>query len=284
MTRPKILIIAYSMMTVLAAPVLAFDPPAGGDALAALSSPVALASGASVAATESPSADVVNPAASGMVQRTTFDTSYIALVGLGNEAGLGHALNLGVAVPKAYGVWTGQLGLIHSPFDALSWGTLFTGRLGMAKDFTDKLLVGVSIDTTLGSTAGFGWGLAADLGIQGSLGQLGFMDNFRWGLAFRNLGKSYSAPGAGGISGSTPGSSFDSPYTPVVGASADLLDAEKSGLVLSGNLDLGLPSFQNAVLTTGLTLSWKDRLFLRTGWDFNLREAMAGVDQGLLPS
>jgi flagellar hook assembly protein FlgD len=284
MTRPKFSIMVLILVTMLAAPVMAFDPPAGGDALPMLSSPVSMAPGASVAATESPSADVVNPAASGAVQRTTFDASYVALAGLGSESGLGHALNLGVAVPKAYGVWTGQLGLIHSPFNALSWGTLFTGRLGMAKDLTDELLIGASVDTTLGSKDGFGWGLAADLGAQGSLGQLGFMNDFRWGAAFRNLGKAYIVPGATGISGTSPAGSFESPFTPVFGASADLLEAEKAGLVLGASLDLGFPTFQNAILSTGLTLSWKDRLFVRTGWDFNFREAIAGVDQGLMPS
>ena len=284
MTRPKLPLMVLILVTMLAVPAMAFDPPAGGDALPMLSSPVSMAGGASVAATESPSADVVNPAASGVVQRTTFDASYLALAGLGSESGLGHALNLGVAVPKAYGVWTGQLGLIHSPFDALSWGTLFTGRVGMAKDLTAELLVGASLDTTLGSKDGFGWGLAADIGAQGSLGQLGFMNDFRWGAAFRNLGKAYSAQGVTGISGSKPAGSFDSPFTPVFGASADLLEAEKAGVVLGASLDLGFPTFQNAVLTTGLTLSWKDRLFVRTGWDFNLQEALKGVDQGLVPS
>jgi hypothetical protein len=198
-----------------------------------LSSPVSMAGGASVAATESPSADVLNPAASGAVQRTTFDASYLC-------PGRSWAANPVWGMPsisvwpfqEAYGVWTGQLGLIHSPFDALSWGTLFTGRLGMAKELTDELLLGVSVDTTLGSKDGFGWGLAADLGAQGSLGQVGFMNDFRWGVAIRNLGKAYSAPGVTGISGSKPAGSFDSPFTPVFGASADLLEAEKAGLVL----------------------------------------------------
>lgn len=284
MTRPTVSILVLTLVTMLILPVMAFDPPAGGDALPMLSSPVSMAGSATVAATESPSADVLNPSASGVVQRTTFDASYVALAGLGDESGLGHALNLGVAVPRSYGVWTGQLGLIHSPFEALSWGTLFTGRVGMAKDLTDELLVGGSIDTTLGSKDGFGWGLAADIGAQGSLGQVGFMNDFRWGAAFRNLGKAYSAPGVTGISGAKPAGSFESPFTPVFGASADLLEAEKAGLVLGASLDLGFPTFQNAVLAAGLSLSWKDRLIVRTGWDFNLQEALKGVDQGLVPS
>ena len=284
MTRPRISIMVLILLTMVATIAMAFDPPAGGDALPVLSSPASMAGGATVASTESPSADVLNPAASATVQRTTFDASYIALAGLGSESGLGHGINLGLAVPKAYGVWTGQLGLIHSPFDALSWGTVFTGRIGMAKDLTDTLLMGIAVDTTLGSTDGFGWGVAADIGAQGSLGQIGFMNDFRWGIAFRNLGRAYSAPGVTGISGSQPADSFDSPFTPVFGASADLLEAEKAGVVLGANLDLGFPTFQNAILTAGLTLSWKDRLFVRTGWDFNFQEAAKGVDQGLMPS
>jgi flagellar hook assembly protein FlgD/flagellar motor protein MotB len=284
MTRPNPTILVLILLTMMASTAMAFDPPAGGDALPVLSSPVNMAGGATVASTESPSADVLNPASSGAVQRTTFDASYVALAGLGSETGLGHALNLGVAVPRSYGVWTGQLGLIHSPFDALSWGTLFTGRIGMAKDLTDELLIGLAVDTTLGSKDGFGWGLAADVGAQGSLGQVGFMNDFRWGAAFRNLGRAYSNPGSTGISGAQPADSFDSPFTPVFGASADLLEAEKAGLVVGASLDLGFPTFQNAILAAGLTISWKDRLFVRTGWDFNFQEAFKGVDQGLMPS
>ena len=284
MIRPKLSIMMLSLITMVATIATAFDPPAGGDALTVLSSPVSMAGGATVASTESPSADVLNPASSAAVQRTTFDASYVGLAGLGNESGLGHGINLGVAVPRSYGVWTGQLGLIHSPFDALSWGTLFTGRIGMAKDLTDALLVGIAVDTTLGSKDGFGWSVAADIGAQGILGQVGFMDDFRWGAAFRNLGRAYTVPGSTGISGTQSAGSFDSPFTPVFGASADLLEAENAGLVLGANLDLGFPTFQNAILAAGLTLSWKDRLFVRTGWDFNLQEAMKGVDQGLMPS
>ncbi|HOZ71208.1 MAG TPA: gliding motility-associated C-terminal domain-containing protein [Spirochaetales bacterium] len=278
--KPLALIAIASLALSLAA---AYDPPSGAETAASLASPALLAGGYSAASTESPMADLANPAASAAQQRLTLDLSYGALVGLADDTGWGSALNLGIAVPRAYGVWTGYLGLLSSPFGSMPLGTVVTGRVGLAKDLYPDLLLGLAVDTRLGSNGGFGWGLAADLGVIGLAGDVGALKNLVWGASLRNMGKAFEAPGAVGLSGGLA-SAYDAPFTPQVGASADLIRADKAGLKLSANADLWLPTFQNAVFATGLRLGWRDRAFLRLGWDFNLREAIAGVDQGLLPS
>ena len=115
--RRKFLAIAFAAVLIVA-PAVAYDPPPGAETAIALVSPAMMAGGWSVATLESPMGDLANPSASGLLQRTTFDLSYSALVGLGTEPGWGHALNVGIAVPRPYGVWTGALGLLSSPFAA----------------------------------------------------------------------------------------------------------------------------------------------------------------------
>jgi flagellar hook assembly protein FlgD/outer membrane protein OmpA-like peptidoglycan-associated protein len=243
-----------------------------------------MAGAVSVASGEGAMGFIPNPAATGALQRTTLDLGYAALAGPGKDSGLGHALNLGLALPQAYGVWNAQLGFVHSPFDDLGWGTVFTGRVGMSKALYPDLLVGLAVDLAVGNTDKTTWGLNADLGIQGELGTVGFMQDFRWGAALKNLGTSYAPSGTAGILGSAQATGMDSPYTLAVGAAASFLEVPKAGLTLGGALDLGFPTFQNAVMNLGLKLSWKDTLELRSSWDLNLREAMAGVNQGLAPS
>src|SRR5512145_767861 len=92
--------LAFALIASIAlAPAWAYDPPAGAEALATLSSPTMLSGGSSAASMDSPMSDLVNPAGSGLLQRTTLDVSYAALVGLGAETGWGHVINAGLAVP-----------------------------------------------------------------------------------------------------------------------------------------------------------------------------------------
>lgn len=284
MKRTRLSAFVIAALVFAAANAGAYDPPAGAETAIQLVSPAMMAGGWSAASIESPMADLANPAASGLQQRTALDLSYIALVGMGEDRGWGHVANFGMAVPKPYGVWTGAVSLLSSPFEsALPLGTIFTARGGMAKDLYPNFLVGAAIDAQLGGNNGFGWGLAADIGVLSILGNLSFLRDFAWGLSLRNMGKAFSSTGALGISGAAA-SSYDSPFTLQAGASAELLPSNNLGLSVKANSDLWFPSFQNVVLGLGLRLSLKDKAFLRLGWDFNLREAIAGVDQGLLPS
>jgi len=98
------------------------------------------------------------------------------------------------------------------------------------------------------------------------------------------LGMPFSAPGTTGMSGAATTDGYASPFTPQVGVSADLVRAEAAGVTLSSNADLWFPTFQNLVFAAGLKLGWRDKAFVRLGWDFNMRESFAGVDQSLMPS
>ncbi len=266
--------------------IYAYDPPAGGDGLPFLLSPAISGGTMSAASLAGPMADSVNPAASAGLQRVTLDLGYGAIAGLGTEPGFGSAINLGIAIPAPYGVWTGALNFVSVPATMVSMplGTLFSARVGMAKDIYPNFYLGMGIDTTFGSNGGANWGLAADLGIIHLLGNRGFLKNWRYGVAVRNMGKAFNATGIAGFAGTSPSSSYDSPFTLAAGTAADLFVSEKSGLRLGMNLDLYFPTFQNLIFATGLELAWKEKAFVRLGWDINAREAAAGSGKSLIPS
>ncbi|TFG84217.1 MAG: cell envelope biogenesis protein OmpA [Spirochaetales bacterium] len=282
--KTRNLVIALAAALLLAAPAYAYDPPAGGDNLLSLYSPVFLSGYLSASSSESPMADLLNPAASGLLQRTTLDASYTALLGLEGETGWGSAVNIGIAVPKPYGVWTGYVGFISSPFASMPLGSVVTGRLGFAKDLYPNLLIGSAVDFSVGSNEDLAWGLAADLGVQGLSGDVGFLKDFRWGFALRNLGMAFKSPGVVGISGSTGATGYDSPFTPAIGVSADLVRLEKAGINLASSVDLWFPTFQNVIFAIGFQADLRDKAYLRFGWDINMAETLEGVGQSLLPS
>jgi flagellar hook assembly protein FlgD/outer membrane protein OmpA-like peptidoglycan-associated protein len=233
-----------------------FNPAPGGSVLYDLYAPYFLAGGADSVAELSPAADALNPAASGATQRLTLDLSYVALIGTtSGDAGWGHALNAGVTWPTRAGVLSGSGRFISATFPSLQLGTSGILNVSFAKDLFPKLLVGVG----LGAQFGADWGLWGDLGFIHLPGDLGFMKDFRWGVALHGLGK-----------GVTPGLGYTAlpePFTPIAGVAFDLLQLPK--LVWSLHSDLSLPSFQNVRLNLGTELTFADlvSLQLATSWD-----------------
>lgn len=262
--------------------VLAWDPPAYGDQTAFLASPVFLSGPLSVASSESPMADILNPAASAEAQRVVLDLSYLALLGLGDDHGWGHSINAGIAIPQAYGVWTFNLGFLSSPFDSVPLGSVFSGRAGLAKEVYDSLNLGIGLNLDLGDS--LAWGFGFDIGGLYKFGDRGFFKDIALGFALRNMGIAYDPEDDPGINGAENASGFASPFTPAVGIKTTLLKAQKPGLGIDANIDFSFPAFSNMIFSTGLEISIMDAVFLRAGWSFNLAEQLAGIDQGLLPS
>ncbi|MBU0956043.1 MAG: gliding motility-associated C-terminal domain-containing protein [Spirochaetes bacterium] len=264
----------------------AYDPPAGADGIPFLVSPGISGGSMSVASTQGASSDALNPASSAGLQRVTLDAGYAALVGLGAESGWGSLINLGLAIPQPYGVWSVGMNFTHVPatLSSMPLGTLFTLRGGISKDLYPDLYVGTGLDVTLGSNGGTDWGLGLDLGFVHFLGRFSFLQNVRWGGALRNLGKSFQPPaGVNGFAGTTA-SSYDSPFTPAFGIAADLLNHQTSGIRIGSSMDLYFPSFQNVVFNVGLEFAFREMIFVRSSWDINLRESMAQTGRSLLPS
>lgn len=273
--RPAFPAILFAAFAVLSAP--AYDPPRGGEYAQLLTSPYLLAGGSWAASTESPVSDYLNPAASAGQQRVVLDANYAAVVGMDAQTGWGSALNLGLTIPKPYGVWTASAQFLSVPdsLTSLPLGTAFRVEGSIAKDLSPNLYAGVGAGLVIGDD----WGLAADLGILHKVGTFAFLRNFQWGAVVSGLGKPYVPDGLGAAGGAA--TAFPSPYTLTVGGRGDFIQTEKFRAGLS--LDLSAPSFRNLLLNTGLEGSFGEKVILRLGWGVNFHE-LANGPAALLPS
>ncbi len=226
-----------------------YTPVNGGENIADFLSPTFVAEGASVTSMESPQGDVLNPAVSGLKQRTALDLSYLALINFDNSSATygyrGHAANLGGTIPSKYGVFNLSGHFLHSPFENVNLGTLGSLDFSFSKDLYPKFLVGAGIHTVFGYNTSFDWGLSLNLGFLHLPGTISFMKDFSWGFAIQGLGK-WFAP-VDGFSG------YPAPFTPVLGARFSLVKTEN--FIWGFNLDIGFPSFQNVDFTLGTSFN-----------------------------
>jgi flagellar hook assembly protein FlgD/outer membrane protein OmpA-like peptidoglycan-associated protein len=257
----------------------AYDPPTGADDRYDLYSPLFLGRGFSVTSLESPTADAMNPASSGLTQRTTLDASYIGLTGFGdkesNRGWQGHVGNLAASFPTRAGVITGGLQFLHTDLDPIDLGTTLGLRASFSKDLYPDLLFGVGVSTDVGGDASRDFGVAGDLGIMYIPGALGPLKDFRWGLSLLRMGLPYNP---------VDGTGVPSAFTPATGIS--FVPFRRDGVDLEVNSAVSLPSFQNFRLSLGTELTIQDRVSLFGGWRGDVRELFdSSVEsRSLLPS
>ncbi len=243
-------------LSIIGLPAWAQAPPAGTDVYYELLSPVFLGGADVSTSTESPIAEILNPAVSGLKQRSTVDLSYLGLLGPADDPGYGNIINAGLAVPSAVGVFSGNAHLLISPFAGVDLGTLVSFNLNFAKDVYPDFLVGLGVDLHFGSNDAFDWGLSANMGFLHLPGDLGFLKDFTWGVAVRELGKGFSP-----VSGS---GAYPAPFTPHVAAAFNLISTEivKWGFAA----DISLPFFQGLRCALGTELSVAETFFLRASF------------------
>lgn len=260
--------IAFAFVAPLSAQV-----PGGAEWTRELASAALAGGGAFSAAGAGPAASAANPAASGAEQRTILDAGYLALPGLGAEAGLGHGANLGAVVPTKYGVFGGSLRFVSSPFSAYDVGTFAGLNLNAAKELYPGFLAGAGI----GASFGTDWSLGLDLGVRHRIGDLGALKGFTWAAALTGIGKGW-APAA---------------FTPVVGAAFDLVRVPAAGgeasapdpFSLGAAVDLGFPAFQDLSGRFGLEARVAGIVTIRASTGFDLRDALDRPGTGfLIPS
>jgi hypothetical protein len=207
-----------------------------------------------------------------------FDVGYLGLVGLGDEEGYGHAMELGALFPTRYGVFGGSLRYIQSPFMNFPVQKVFSGNLNAAKEIYPRMSIGAGLNFGFGDE----WSLNGDLGFRWNTGKLGPLGNFTWAAVLRGMGKSW-----------TP-----SWFTPMVGVSFDLVHIEGRGdkrdpLLLNASADLSFPSlayFPDAslIFKLGLRAELFELLRVSLSWPsasgLNARELYKGADFPILPS
>ncbi len=233
-------------------------------------SPTFLGGSANSVSLESPPATLLNPAVAGGKQRVTLDLSYIGLMDFA-PAFLwdGHIVNLGITLPTRVGVFSTVGRFAQADFPGLDWGALGGLHLSFAKDLFEDLYVGIG----LGFEFGADWGLWGDLGFLHMPGDIGFMKDFRWGVALRGLGKGYEPAGT---STAPDGLAWPPTFTPAIAASFSLIDKDPFLLTVSG--DLSIPTFQDIRLQLGTEFSAADLVFLDLYLNADLRQMLPAGD------
>jgi len=238
-----------------------------------LASPVFLGGGSGTASLETPAGTLLNPAISAGRERVTVDLSYIGLTQFSPFAWDGHVFNLGLALPTRAGVFSAIGRFATAGYGAasgLQWGPLGGVNLSFSKDLFPDFYVGLG----LGGEFGADWSLGADLGFLNLLGDVGPLKDFRWGVAFRNLGKAYPDP--------TPNSLGDPPaFTPAIGASFAVVKTRDVALVL--NPDVSFPTFQDVRADLGLAFSVADIVFLNLDYTFDARQVFGSEPARAFP-
>ena len=229
-------------------------------------SPQFLAGLGGTANLNSPQGTVLNPAVSAGKQRVTLDLSYLALSGVNPLNWSGNFINGGITIPSAAGVFSATGRFANANFSgAPNWGGMGGVTASFAKDLFPDLYVGAGVGFEFGSD----WGLGLDLGFLNLPGDLAFLKDFRWGVAFLNIGKGYN-------DSSSPGSLSNPPaFTPAIGAHFSLIKTDP--FVLSFSPDLSFPSLVDMRATVGADILLFNVMTLSGAYIYDLREA-AGIE------
>lgn len=271
----------------------AYNPPVGNESLFEYTSPAVLSGKLSVTGgglfAAGPDSIIVNPALTAGEQRTALNAGYTFLYSGNedNEYPVGSAFQLGILIPFKLYIFSGLVDGNFASFDEMYLGNNLNFHAGLAKEITDKLDVGASLN------GGINWGYGTDLSVAGNLGfnyaygKLAFLQNFRFGASLLNLGKGYQnynnreqfgvAYDAEAVAnGEEPAalSMFPMFVTLKLGAAGTLYKNDVMDIGLA--LDFTTPCFQNFIADLNLQLALKNMLVLSLGEKFNLVETIKG--------
>lgn len=272
-------IVAVAVILTAAATHAQYAPPAGGEDFFDFLSPYSVGRGATVTSDESPTADALNPAASGLSQRVTLDIGYAALAGLGETVtGVGgHVLNLGGILPTRAGVVTSSLHYLTSDYDEVELGSTFGLNLSFAKALYPNLLIGIGGNLYLGGAAGtVETGVTADIGLLHVPGRSYGLRNLRVALVLQELGKWYRPiPGRSGL---------PSPFTPRAGIAFDPVDTDEVHVGVYA--DAALPTFRNLRVSLGGVATFQDVFSIYGGFRLDARQLIdpSIANRSLIPS
>jgi flagellar hook assembly protein FlgD/outer membrane protein OmpA-like peptidoglycan-associated protein len=261
--KNNILLKAISMFLCVCTPAIAdYKPPNGTENYYDFVSPTFYSGGTAFSYMETPQAELLNPAVSGLQQLSALDLSYMTLADLGGDQGWGgHVVNIGGSHPTKAGVFSWSARFIHSQMPSVDMGTIGAGNLSFAKALYEDLLIGVGIGGGVGINDEFGWFLEGDLGFV-HFPDIAGLPDFRWGAVLRDFGKTFS--------GATGRSAYPSPFTPAFALGFTALDTKNFDL--SVNADLSFPSVQNIRLGAGLGIKVFDTVGVSVSSTFDLRE------------
>lgn len=275
-------IITGALALFLAAGLSAYNPPAGGQSMYVLSSPLQLTSASSAAGGAifypGPYSAAFNPAIPALEQRITLDAGFSVLA----ANNFNSALQTGILIPTKRFVASGMLQGVFLNSDKIDLDNSINLKMGLSKEIAARISVGFNV------TGGVIWGSDSDWLLNGDIGalyrreSLGFMKDFRVGVSVLNLGKTFTDKKLIGIKDKDKDilvnkHSVDSfPNFATVRAGAAALFVDNGIIKLGPSLDITTTAFQNVIFDAGFQFGIKDIVFLYVSESIDLSEAIAG--------
>lgn len=254
----------------------AYNPPVGSQAMFNLSSPTQLTYASSAAGSGifnvGPDSIVFNPALTAMEQRIQLDTDYSAIFST-KYSSFNSAFQTGILIPYKWLVLSGYLNGTFSSAPEMELGNSMNLKIGIAKEVSEKISVGMNLATGIFWEDKVDWALGVDLGVLYRREYLGFAKDFRVGVALLNLGKYYKT-NLVGINEDYASDYFPSIATLKLGVGTVLLETKNFNI--GASFDITSPTFQNAIFDTGLQFGVKDTVFLSVAESIDIREAVNG--------
>ena len=246
-------IITGALALFLAAGLSAYNPPAGGQNMYVLSSPLQLTSASSAAGGAifypGPYSAAFNPALPALEQRITLDAGFSVLA----ANNFNSALQTGILIPTKRFVASGMLQGVFLNSDKIDLDNSINLKMGLSKEIAARISVGFNV------TGGVIWGSDSDWLLNGDIGalyrreSLGFMKDFRVGVSVLNLGKTFTDKKLIGIKDKDKDilvnkHSVDSfPNFATVRAGAAALFVDNGIIKLGPSLDITTTAFQNVI-------------------------------------
>lgn len=279
----------------ITAALFAYNPPAGGQSLFNLSSPLSLSSASSAAGggifMPGPESIAFNPALPSFEDRIQLDADF-SVLGNSGKGKSGGAFQTGILIPlKMFNV-SGILNGVFLDGDPtvddgkilkeVALGKSFNIKTGISKEVTERISVGVTLDggfiwdaCNIGSGNTKDWSLGAGLGALYRREQLGFAKDFRVGASLINLGKCYDVTLVG-IDSKNSADLFPGLVTLKTGAAANLLSTKD--FLLGASFDITVPSFQDVVFSAGVNFAVKDIFYINVAENIDVMEADKGFE------
>ena len=282
-------LIALACIFAGAQAIFAYNPPLAGDRVYTLASPYSLSDGNSAAGGPilniRPGSIVNNPAITALEQRITLDLGFSFIHDDRGDDQSGAAFETGILIPGKLGVASAMIEGVFTPMADLHLANSINGKLNVAKDLNEKLVIGLNFGGGALWGEGSDWSLTGDLGALYTVGKLGFLNDFRIGGSLLNLGKVYDSTDLYGVKDMYDPEedngkvSFPGMVTPSFGAAATLIQSYSFKCGLAANISA--PFFQAVKFDAALQLLIMDIVKLNVAWGFNSLELAKDAELNL---
>ena len=256
----------------------AYNPPVGGEDFSLITSPVNLSGANSVTGgalfNAGANSIIVNPALSAKEQRVNLNVGYTFMFSTEEQidSKIGMALQSGILIPFKLYIFTGYFDFASASFKEMDLGNSINAKVGLAKEITEKLDVGLSLSGGYAWRDGNDWSLCGNIGAVYHFGKLGFLNDFRLGASALNLGKVYNNVKRVPMDLSAENSAYPTLATFKAGVAGSVLDKENIRIGLG--LDFTTPCFQNLIVDFNAQAEIKKMFIISLGEKFNLMETI----------